>query len=356
MSDSADLDQLRVFSIEDADEDLAIENTATAENRPELGTVLDNLERGERSFADLHGFSDLDSTGLAELSVRWESVDPALRATVVHEVDDISVDDVLIDFSRFFIFAAGDSDPGVRQRAVAALGHFHIAKAEAVLLDILEHDSSDDVRAEAAKSLSVHAWSAAMDELEPDFAGRIEATLFRVAEDEAESWHIRRRAAESVAIYGPSERVAALIRRMWEEDELGLRVSALFAAGRGNQREWIPTVMDALEDEDPEIRMEAVRATGQFGDADALPRLSEVARAEEDVDVRHEAIFAIGQFGTSAASNILRRLAAIAPEADHEVIAMSLTESDLLSGNLDLEFELDDFAGFADDTDPPDPS
>ena len=44
-------------------------------------------------------------------------------------------------------------------------------------------------------------------------AARIERVLFDLAENEDESWHIRRRAAEAAAIFGPGPRVNALIQR-----------------------------------------------------------------------------------------------------------------------------------------------
>ena len=333
-----DEDSYRVFSVEDEDT-YELDPDSVSEVKPSLAEVLAHLEQGERRFADLLGFSDLDAGGLALLAERWEAIDPALRATVVHEADDIARDNVLLEFSRFFLFASRDEDEAVRLHAVAALGQPLGDDVEARLVDVLERDVSDDVRSRAASSLSAWAELAAMEELEPDIAKRIETTLFRVAEDEAESWHVRRRAAESASVFGPSPRVNDLVQRMYDEDEIGLRASAIFAAGRGNQRDWLPTIIEELGNEDAEIRFEAARAAGYFGDVEALPGLSELAKDDDDIEVRHAAILAIGEIGGKGAIRILTRLAESAPEADLEIIDEALIEASLDSDPLSLDLD-----------------
>lgn len=325
-----DLDQVRVFSPEDEDEDDLDAETAEAfPDRPALETVLADLERGERFYADLYGFSDLDADGLDLLRSRWPGLDPALRASVVREAHDLSQEDFELQCGRFFLFATNDDDPEVRQLAAAALGTEVDQAAAERLLEMLAEDPSDDVRARAAHSLGPFAEYAAFEELPAPLGQRIERALFAVAEDEDESWHVRRRAAEAVAALGPDPRVNRLVSRMYEEEELGLRASALYAAGRGNQREWLTAAIEEFSSDDAEIRFEAARAAGLFDDVEALPGLSELAKDDEDVEVRHAAITAIGEIGGQGAIRILRRLHEVAPESDQDVIDDAMMEASL---------------------------
>jgi hypothetical protein len=340
-SPEIDVDQLRVFSIDDPEDDLDRETVEANPAKPALADVLDDLDRGERLYADLLAFSDLTTADLDLLGVRWPGVTSELRASVVRETQDIAEEDYRLQLSRFFLFASHDEDDQVRQLAVAALGNELGADTATRLLDVVADDESDDIRAEAARSLGPLAELAASDELPDALTARIEQDLFAVAEHGEESWHVRRRAAESVAAFGPHARVNLLVQQMYDEDELGLRASALYAAGRGGQREWLPVAIEELENEDVEIRFEAVRAVGLFGDVDALPRLSEIAREEEDVDVRQAAIAAIGDIGGHGATRILTRLLDIAPESDHELIADAMVEASFVTDPLSFGVDPD---------------
>jgi HEAT repeat protein len=291
--------------------------------------VLADLERGERFYADLYGFSDLTTADLSVLESRWHLIDPELRASVVREAFDIGQEDVRLHLTRLFLFASHDDAPEVRQLAVSALGFEADPGAATRLLEILESESSEDIRSEAANSLGPYVTLAEWEELPPDLGRQLADKLFAIAENEEESWHVRRRAAESAAGFGPNERVNQLVQRLYDEDEIGLRASALYAAGRGNQRNWLAVAIEELENEDSEIRFEASRSCGMFGDVDALPGLSELAKGDEDVDVRHAAIAAIGEIGGRGAIRILNRLAESAPEGDQEVIGDALVEASL---------------------------
>lgn len=325
------LENLRVFSIEEGedDDDLDLETDEAHPPKPSLATVLADLEHGRRVYADLYGLSDLGAEDLALLESRWPLIDPDIRVSIVREAFDISLDDYRMQFGRLFLFATRDPDSRVRQQAITALHYEEDPAAAERLLEILGNDQSDDVRAEAARSLGPYVMLAEWEELPGELAERLSQSLFTVAEDEAESWNVRRRAVESAAAFGPSSRVNGLVQRLYDEDELGLRASALYAAGRGNQRDWLAVAIEEFENEDAEIRFEAARATGMFADVEALPGLSELARLDEDVDVRHAAIAAIGEIGGQGAIRILMRLAESAPATDTAVIDDALVEASL---------------------------
>ncbi len=331
---SAELDpeRIRIYTPEEeneSDEELDLEAAASRPERPGLSSVLDDLEAGNRLYAMLYGLSDLSKEEAAELASRWPRIDVEVRRSVVRELVDLAQSEFTLNLTRFLLAATEDDDAEVRLVAVSGLGNEEHRAIPPRLIAILLEDPSDDVRAQAAISLGPPAQLAEEEDPGSPRASDLRRVLFSVAQDEDESWHIRRRAAESASNFGPSEDVDRLIRRMWEEDEIGLRSSALFAIGRGNQRAWLPVVLESIDDEDPEMRYEAVRAAGLLGDVEALPMLSEAALKDEDVDVRQSAIAAIGEIGGPGATRILTRLLERAPESDHELIVDAMLEATL---------------------------
>lgn len=334
-------DDIRVFSIEDGEDDLDLDReTAEAHPpKPPLAEVLADLEAGRRVYADLHGLSDLGIADLGLLAGRWPRIEPELRESAVREAFDIGSEDYRMHFTRFFLFAADDPDHRVRHAAAGALGAEEDPAVASRLLDLLREDGSDDVRSEAARSLGPFAMLAEWGDVPPELSTRLASELFAVAENEVESWHVRRRAAESAAAFGPSARVNQLVQRLYDEDEMGLRASALYVAGRGNQRDWLAVAIEEFENDDAEIRFEAARAAGMFADVDALPGLSELARLDEDVDVRHAAIAAIGEIGGRGAIRILTRLADSARETDAVVIDDAIVEASLETDPLSVDVD-----------------
>ena len=327
-----DLEHIRIFTPEtedDTDEDLEFEAASSVLPIVDLTELLETLIAGDRHVSGVYGFNDLGSDDVEVLAALWSRIDPELRLAIVTDAIEFAAEDYRFDIERFLLAVSEDEDVAVRVRAIEGLGTIHEERVAIRLLDLLRDDVSDDARAQAATSLGPFVFLAEFDELAPALAERLELALYGVAEDEDESWHVRLRAAESVSAFGPNERVGALIARMWEEDEIGLRPGAILMVGRGNMRDWLPTVRQLLTDEDPSMRYEAVTAVGAMGDIDSLPDLSEIALHEDDVDVRHQAIISIGEIGGPRASRILTRLAEQAPETDQELIASALMEASL---------------------------
>lgn len=152
------------------------------------------------------------------------------------------------------------------------------------------------------------------------------------------SWHVRRRAIEAASPFASDPRLAELIERLFEEEELGLRATAIYAMGRSMDGRWLATAINEFVSDDAEIRYEAARAAGLLAETDALPGLSELAQ-DDDLEVRLAAITSIGQIGGAAAVRILRRLAEDAPDTDDEAIDDALIEAAIATDPLSLDDE-----------------
>ena len=341
MSLLPDDDHLRVFSIdspedgEELDEGLEDDPPVT---KPPVSDVLESLRSGVTRPAALIGLSDLESADVDVVAAAWPQLPFETRLAAVRELADMVEERLDFHFGRFLRIALGDEDARVRQLAITGLWEDEGADLPGRLATLMEGDDSQDVRAQAAQGLARFADLAELGQLDPGIADDLRQRLFAVATNTDESWHVRRRAVEAASSFGSDSRLPELIEGMFEEDELGLRASAVYAMGRAMDSRWLATTINEFVSDDAEIRYEAARAAGLLGDTDALPGLSELA-LDEDLEVRLAAIGSIGQIGGAAAVRILRRLLDEAPDTDEEAIDDALIEASIVSDPLSLDAE-----------------
>ncbi len=332
-------EHLRVFSIDSPeDEDDVDDGLADDEvvEKPPVSDVVASLLAGEVRPAELIGLSDLGAADVRLVETAWSGVPVATRLRTVQELVDMVEEHLDFHFGRFLRIPLDDEDPRVRQLAITGLWEDEGADMAGRLCALMETDESQDVRAQAAQGLARFADLAELGQFEP--GANLQQRLFAVATNDEESWHVRRRAVEAASSFASDPRLPDLIERMFEEDELGLRASAVYAMGRAMDRRWLATTINQFVSDDAEIRYEAARAAGMLGDTDALPGLSELAR-DDDLEVRLAAITAVGQIGGSAAVRILRRLVEEAPETDEEAIDDALIEASISADPLSLDDE-----------------
>lgn len=331
---------------QEASDELDLDGDPDALPRPDFPDVLAHLEAGGVTPSLLVGLSDLGRAELALLRPVWAELAEEHKERIILELIDLAEDRYDTHFGRVFRVALSDPSAAVRQRAISGLWDDEGADIPAMLLDALERDPADDVRIQAAQNLAPVATRAALGELESGFGVRLQSALFAVLDDPAEPLALRRRALEAVAAFGRDAALDRHLVAMYEEDDSGLRSSAVFAMGQTLDPRWYSTVLDELASDDAEVRYEAARAVGHFGNASGLPALVELA-ADEDDEVRQAAITAIGEIGGRPAMRALQRLAEDAStDADLDAIRDALTEASVDADPLLLDEDDDE----ADDT------
>jgi HEAT repeat protein len=293
---------------------------------PTLADALSAIGRGSLRSYDLRGLSDLDREETSELARHWLEFPDETRVRVVQHLEDLAEVSVELTFGRALRVALDDPSPAVRQLAIDALWEDMAIDLCELLLEILEDDDSQDVRAAAAQGLARYADAALNDKLDPELEERIWMRLYKTATDDSESYIVKRRALESVAVFGSRPEVFELIRSAYQADDPGYHAGALYAMGRTLDKRWLDILTRELESEDAEMRYEAARATGEIGDVRAIPGLA-TAAIDEDSEVRQEAIMALGKIGGIGAERVLRRLQESAPASDQEAIAEALGEA-----------------------------
>ncbi len=346
MQQNPEDDGIRIFLPDEETDDLddltSGRNDPDVPERPTLDAVFEHLEGGQSQPHLLVGLSDLRRDQVGEVGERWRALPVAMREATVPKVSELGETRYDLHFGRFLRIALDDPSAIVRQHAISGLDLETGDDLVARLLQILREDENDDVRIQAALSLAPYADLAEFEELDEGLGANIREQLYAVLEDPSEPLALRRRALETVSVFGNDPRLAVEIEGMYEDDDTGLRSSAVFAMGRSLNQRWYSTILNEFGNDDAEVRYEAARAIGQFGDTSALPGLVTLAKDEDD-EVRLAAIAAIGDIGGRAAQRVLQNLSDQAgSDAEVDALDEALTEAALYDEDFSLLQDDDD--------------
>lgn len=331
---------IRIFLPDEETDDL--DDLTTGRNdpdvpeRPTLDAVFEHLEAGQSQPHMLVGLSDLTRDQVSEVSQRWPTLPVAMREAIVPRVNELGETRYDLHFGRFLRIALDDASGIVRQHAISGLD---IETDEALVprfLRTLREDENDDVRIQAALSLASYAELGEFGDLDEELTDQLREQLFAVLEDSSEPLALRRRTLEAVSVFSNDPRLVVEIEGMYEDDDSGLRSSAVYAMGRSLNQRWYSMILNEFANDDAEVRYEAARAIGHFGDTSSLPGLVELAKDEDD-EVRLAAIAAIGDVGGRAAQRVLQNLADQAgSDAEIDALDEALTEASLYDEDFSL--------------------
>jgi HEAT repeat protein len=177
---------------------------------------------------------------------------------------------------------------------VRILGQYESVHLVPVFLNSLTRDADSQVRAAAATALSWYIYLGEIDELPEHTLNEIADQLMLVY-NSSQPAIVRRRALEALG-YSSREEIPSMIETAYYSNSHDWIVSALCAMGRSLSSQWIPLVMDMLENDDPEIMFEAVRAAGELEIKRASPLLMELLDSS-DSDIRMAAVWSLSQIG-----------------------------------------------------------
>jgi len=192
----------------------------------------------------------------------------------------------------------GDKVARVRARAARVLGHHALREPGVMpaLLQALQRDGSPDVRWAIVNTLSFVA-----READADLIAMLEEEAVPVLiETLTDQFHeVRSEAAMTLGYIGSEAAVPALVERLVDRDS-DVRQSAASALRRIGV-DPIAALLQALEDEDPAVRADTVRALGIFWSEEeqVIPALTR-ALEDESSDVRLAAVWVLAEIGPRA--------------------------------------------------------
>ena len=309
-----------------------------------LDVTLKNLADTSEpiSIAGLYALSSLDKAQLEQMKAIWLTLPAERRATTMQHLLEISEDNFEVDFGALYRLGIVDPDAAVRATAIGGLWEEADPTLVTPLLNLLQTDEFEAVRAAAAGALGRYIFEGELEELAEDKVAPIIAALKNIYRDPTEPIVVRRRALEALGFLS-DEDTSQLITQAYHHPDEQLRLSAVFAMGRSLDAErWGAIVLEELVAPDPEMRFEAVRAAGELEYGPAVRRLGELLE-DTDEEIQQMAVWSLGQIGGDKARQLLTLVLESDAEHLHEEAEDALAELEFKADNLDLVmFDFDD--------------
>jgi aminopeptidase N len=168
-------------------------------------------------------------------------------------------------------FALKAKHPKVRRAVVRAIGQFRTPRACTALQPFALSDPSYLVEAEAARALGSTRQRAAFE------------TLVDIIDRPSWADVIRSGALDGLAALRDERGVShVLARTRYGVNARGRRAAIMALPKLGNDRKNREALEDLLDDRDPLVRLDVVRALGEFGDPKSRTALSKQLEREQD--------------------------------------------------------------------------
>ncbi len=294
------------------------------------------------SIAALYALSGLEQTQIEQVKAAWSTLPADRRAATMQHLVELGDENFEVDFNALYRIGLNDVDSTVRAAAISGLWEDSDPVLIAPLLNLLETDDSEAVRAAAASALGHYIYQGELEELPMIKVQPVVTTLKAIYRDATQPVEVRRRALESLGFLSDDE-TSQLITQAYHHANDRLKLSAVFAMGRSLDTErWGSIVAEELAAPDPEMRYEAARAVGELEYGPAVRQLAELL---EDVDeeVQLVSVWSLGQIGGDKAKQLLMAVLESDAEHLHEEAEDALAELEFKSDNLDFKmFDFDE--------------
>ncbi|MEM7334778.1 MAG: HEAT repeat domain-containing protein [Chloroflexota bacterium] len=289
----------------------------------------------------LYRLSDMPKNDQDAFFSKWPSLEGERRRIIIRHLADISEDNFVVDFSPIFTEALMDESDQVRLAAVDGIWDSSDKRFIPMLIRMMQNDISDDVKAAATSSLTHYVLMAEWGEISQRLATPIIDALLEQYDGEETAVAVRRATVEALGA-ASHERVPKIIQEAYEEEDLGMQLSAVFAMGNSADPKWLPTIINEMDNPNDQMRAEAARAAGSIGKSDAISDLTDLTE-DDDLDVQLAAIHALGQIGGETSQEILNEILQDDSREDvHEAVELALEEMLWTTGDfnfLDMDFD-----------------
>jgi HEAT repeat protein len=273
----------------------------------ELHELLDQLldEGQPLPVEKLYELSDLTAERIPLVCQALERLPDVRRLNLLSELGRQADEHIELNFERINRLAIQDSNAEVRCMAIRNLWECEDPLLVSPLLQVLEQDPSDVVRAQSATALGAFVQLGELDKMSSQLLRKVEQGLLYAWEHDHKE-KVRRNSMESLG-YSSREEVPDIIRKAYHSDEEEMMRSALLAMGRSANSIWESHVLEQLNHPGPEIRSVSARAAGELELTQATETLIELLDDVND-QVQCAAAWALGQLGGNKAADALSAL------------------------------------------------
>ncbi len=283
------------------------------------------------SNAALKTLNELDEPKLAKFAAAWDGIAPDRRAYVAEKLATQLEDEFELNYDPIFMRIMTDPDPRVRLAALEGLQFNSDDRLLDPLCEILRRDPSEEVRAEAADSLSVFILAGVLGKLGERRYDKAYAALMGALLTEAETSPVYGNALISVASV-TNEEVDYRIRSAYKSEDENLRVSAMTAMGVSANEAYEDFVRKELSSPNEDMRSEAATAAGSLEMVDVVPVLGKLIDDPLPF-VAISAIDALAMIGNAQARTFLEQAAESDDDEIADAAADALEEMDFLAAS-----------------------
>lgn len=274
----------------------------------------------------LTGFSDITRKQVHQLRKVWLSLeDEDARRTIADHVSVLGLDDIRLDFMRFFRVLLEDPSAPVRQIAAAGLEPYDDPALIQPLIDLAQNDSSDDVRLQAVETLGSFAMLAEFEMLDQKVHQSLRKALMGIAQDESLPVRLRASALVSISVDTSTPGIVDVIQAHYDAGDPDLRLGAIRAMGRTGG-DWAGLLESTLRSNDADERQAAATSLSQFEGENVIPMLTMLAREDLEMPVRVAAIEGLAAHGGKAALQSLHTLREYVSDDELEVVDAAIEE------------------------------
>ena len=256
---------------------------------------------------------------------------------MLERMTELASDNLELDFAPVFKSCLIDTDDQVRAWAVRGLWDCDDRTLIRPLIELLNGDPSDEVRAAAAVSLGKFAALVQERKILSRDAEKIHDALLAVVTKDVEDLEVERRSIEAIASFS-SPQVEDIIRKAYHNVDESLKQSALFAMGRSSDERWLPIVIRETHHQNAPIRYEATNACGYLGSDVTVPHIVALLE-DEDSQVQLAAVKALGLIGGGLAKHALTQCLRMNDDLMEEAATAALSSIEFDDDPLGFSFQ-----------------
>lgn len=289
-----------------------------------LSKTLDFLhdETSILAEVDFTALSDLNQEGVRHFQHTWDQLSSNRREDLIRRLGEIAQERIELDFEAINRFALSDSIAAIRQMAIENLWECEEPELAKSFIESLSSDPDPGVRSAAASALGKFIYLGELERISSDLLRKSEDTLLTSVREDL-SPVVRDRALESLGYSSLSE-VVYLIEDAYDSELDDTRIAALVAMRRSADDSWSEHVLSEVQNSNPAMRAEVVRAIGELEIQEGLDALLELL-GDENLEVIRASIWALSELGGNEAREAISMMLEYAEdEQDIELLEDAL--------------------------------